>query len=76
MWRQRVDYPTLKANVQILAKKWNARRVLVEGESRIRRGRAHDGPRGIVFTAETHALSLLKMLPSRLRPSVASAASR
>jgi predicted phage terminase large subunit-like protein len=30
MWRQRVDYPTLKANVQTLAKKWNARRVLVE----------------------------------------------
>jgi phage terminase large subunit-like protein len=30
MWRQRVDYPTLKANVQTLAKIWNARRVLVE----------------------------------------------
>jgi predicted phage terminase large subunit-like protein len=30
MWRQRVDYPTLKANVQTLAKNWNARRVLVE----------------------------------------------
>ena len=30
VWRQRVDYPTLKANVQTLAKKWNARRVLVE----------------------------------------------
>jgi predicted phage terminase large subunit-like protein len=30
VWRQRVDYPTLKANVQALAKKHNARRVLVE----------------------------------------------
>ena len=30
VWRQRVDYPTLKASVQTLAKKWNARRVLVE----------------------------------------------
>jgi predicted phage terminase large subunit-like protein len=30
VWRQRVDYPALKAHVQILAKKWNARRVLVE----------------------------------------------
>ena len=30
VWRQRVDYPALKANVQNLAKKWNARRVLVE----------------------------------------------
>ena len=30
VWRQRVDYPALKANVQGLAKKWNARRVLVE----------------------------------------------
>ncbi len=30
VWRQRVDYPALKASVQTLAKKWNARRVLVE----------------------------------------------
>jgi predicted phage terminase large subunit-like protein len=30
VWRKRVDYPALKANVQSLAKKWNARRVLVE----------------------------------------------
>jgi predicted phage terminase large subunit-like protein len=30
VWRQRVDYPTLKASVQDLAKKWSARRVLVE----------------------------------------------
>jgi predicted phage terminase large subunit-like protein len=30
VWRQRVDYPALKANVQTLAKRWNARRVLVE----------------------------------------------
>ena len=30
VWRQRVDYPALKANVQTLAKKWTARRVLVE----------------------------------------------
>ena len=30
VWRQRVDYPTLKASVQTLAKKWAARRVLVE----------------------------------------------
>jgi predicted phage terminase large subunit-like protein len=30
VWRQRVDYPALKANVHTLAKKWNARRVLVE----------------------------------------------
>ena len=30
VWRQRVDYPTLKANVQTLAKRWNVRRVLVE----------------------------------------------
>ena len=30
VWRQRVDYPALKANVQTLAKQWNARRVLVE----------------------------------------------
>jgi predicted phage terminase large subunit-like protein len=30
VWRQRVDYPTLKASVQGLAKKWGARRVLVE----------------------------------------------
>jgi phage terminase large subunit-like protein len=27
VWRQRVDYPALKASVQTLAKKWNARRV-------------------------------------------------
>jgi len=30
VWRQRVDYPALKANVWSLAKKWGARRVLVE----------------------------------------------
>jgi predicted phage terminase large subunit-like protein len=30
VWRQRVDYPTLKANVQRLAKQWGATRVLVE----------------------------------------------
>jgi predicted phage terminase large subunit-like protein len=30
VWRGRVDYPTLKANVQSLAKKWRARRILVE----------------------------------------------
>jgi predicted phage terminase large subunit-like protein len=30
VWRQRVDYPTLKASVQDLAKKWGARRILVE----------------------------------------------
>jgi predicted phage terminase large subunit-like protein len=30
VWRQRVDYPTLKANVQQLAKMHGARRVLVE----------------------------------------------
>ena len=30
VWRRRVDYPALKANVQNLAKKWGARRVLVE----------------------------------------------
>ena len=30
VWRQRVDYPTLKANVQALAKQFRARRVLVE----------------------------------------------
>ncbi len=30
VWRQRVDYPALKASVQTLAKRWNARRVLVE----------------------------------------------
>jgi predicted phage terminase large subunit-like protein len=30
VWRQRVDYPTLKTSVQRLAKKWGARRVLVE----------------------------------------------
>jgi predicted phage terminase large subunit-like protein len=30
VWRHRVDYPALKQNVQILSKKWNARRVLVE----------------------------------------------
>jgi predicted phage terminase large subunit-like protein len=30
VWRQRVDYPTLKANVQTLAERWDARRVLVE----------------------------------------------
>ncbi|MFZ3327919.1 MAG: hypothetical protein WA231_19440 [Methylocella sp.] len=30
VWRQRVDYPPLTASVQTLAKRWNARRVLVE----------------------------------------------
>jgi predicted phage terminase large subunit-like protein len=30
VWRARVDYPELKANVVALAKRWNARRVLVE----------------------------------------------
>ena len=30
VWRKRVDYPALKANVQAQAKKWGARRVLVE----------------------------------------------
>jgi predicted phage terminase large subunit-like protein len=30
VWRQRVDYPALKASVQDLAKKWSAQRVLVE----------------------------------------------
>jgi predicted phage terminase large subunit-like protein len=30
VWRKRVDYPALKANVRSLAKKWDARRVLVE----------------------------------------------
>jgi predicted phage terminase large subunit-like protein len=30
VWRQRVDYPALKASVQTLAMRWNARRVLVE----------------------------------------------
>jgi predicted phage terminase large subunit-like protein len=30
VWRQRVDYPTLKVNVQRLALRWGARRVLVE----------------------------------------------
>jgi len=30
VWRQRVDYPTLKANVHKLAKEFGARRILVE----------------------------------------------
>jgi predicted phage terminase large subunit-like protein len=30
VWRDRVDYPTLKAKVQELAKRWNANQVLVE----------------------------------------------
>jgi predicted phage terminase large subunit-like protein len=30
VWRQRVDYPALKAAVQTLARQWNAQRVLVE----------------------------------------------
>jgi predicted phage terminase large subunit-like protein len=30
VWRQRVDYPTLKANALRLAKRWGARRILVE----------------------------------------------
>jgi predicted phage terminase large subunit-like protein len=30
VWRGRVDYPALKATVQALAQKWNARRILVE----------------------------------------------
>ncbi len=30
VWRQRVDYPALKASVQTLAERWDARRVLVE----------------------------------------------
>lgn len=30
VWRRRVDYPALKASVESLAKKWGARRVLVE----------------------------------------------
>ena len=33
VWRQRVDYPTLKAKVQELAKRFRARRVLVEDTS-------------------------------------------
>ena len=33
VWRQRVDYPTLKANVEALAKKWGATRILVEDSS-------------------------------------------
>src|SRR5215469_3311214 len=30
VWRGRADYPALKAQIQTLAKRWNARRVLVE----------------------------------------------
>lgn len=30
VWRQRVDYPSLKANAKLLAQKWGARRVLIE----------------------------------------------
>lgn len=30
VWRKRVDYPDLKANVERLAKQWGARRVVVE----------------------------------------------
>ena len=30
VWRQRVDYPALKASAQTLAERWDARRVLVE----------------------------------------------
>jgi predicted phage terminase large subunit-like protein len=30
VWRARVDYPTLKAKVQELAKQWGARQVLIE----------------------------------------------
>jgi predicted phage terminase large subunit-like protein len=30
VWRQRVDYPTLKTSVRSLAARWNARRILVE----------------------------------------------
>ncbi|HEX3675681.1 MAG TPA: phage terminase large subunit [Rhizomicrobium sp.] len=30
VWRRRVDYPSLKASVESLAKKWSARRVLAE----------------------------------------------
>jgi hypothetical protein len=30
VWRQRVDYPALKASVQTFAERWDARRVLVE----------------------------------------------
>jgi len=33
VWRQRVDYPALKSGVQAQAKKWGARRVLVEDTS-------------------------------------------
>jgi predicted phage terminase large subunit-like protein len=33
VWRKRVDYPSLKASVQELAKKWSAQRVLVEDTS-------------------------------------------
>jgi predicted phage terminase large subunit-like protein len=33
VWRQRVDYPGLKAAAQTLARQWEARRVLVEDTS-------------------------------------------
>jgi hypothetical protein len=39
------------------------------------KGRAHDGPGGIIFTAETYALSLPKMFSSKPRPGAISAAS-
>jgi len=45
VWRQRVDYPSLKANVKALAKQWDARRILVEdtgaGTSLVQELRAH-----------------------------------
>lgn len=45
VWRQRVDYPNLKANVKALAKQWDARRILVEdtgaGTSLVQELRAH-----------------------------------
>lgn len=45
VWRQRVDYPTLKANVQRLAKEFGARRILVEdtgaGTSLVQEMRSH-----------------------------------
>ena len=45
VWRQRVDYPTLKAKVQRLAKEFGARRILVEdtgaGTSLVQEMRSH-----------------------------------
>ena len=58
VWRQRVDYPTLKANVLALAKQFRARRILVEDTG---------AGVGLVQELKSHVAGIIAVKPEETR---------